>query len=447
MRTGFKKIQLTLLFGLACLLTFSQVKLPEAPKPTTYQTYQVTTPTTTYSQTNIQPTTIFPNAQPNGMAVYEQDKKRAEQQQSELKQIYADLKTDRINYSLPSYGNIENTKYYRKAFDQLTGLNPDDFSVKQATFLIENAFFEEQQDYAEFEQVVKQTGNFLREKMTELGFDQNSNLAKNYMLFKFFSDTLEIKSKNLKHFPFKYDFEDYMGIEDWSKMFVSKLLATGKGQCNSLPKLYLILAEEIDADAFLSLSPNHSYIKFRDEDDNWYNVELTNGMFTTDSSILQSGFIKAEALQRGIYMQNMSGRQLLAQLLADFAMGYTHKFGYDPFVNQVIDKVLELNPNSISANMLKSNYLTIQFEYIAQQVGINPRDKNDLQNIRFYPKIVELLNQTNAQYDKVDNLGFEFMPADAYEKWLNSLQDAHQKQESEELKNQFNFKLQKTLKD
>lgn len=238
-----------------------------------------------------------------------------------------------------------------------------------------------------------------------------------------------------------------MGVKDWSKMFVSKLLATGKGQCNSLPRLYLILAEEIGAEAFLSLSPNHSYIKFRDEDDNWYNVELTNGMFTTESMILQSGFIKSEALQSGIYMQQMSEKQLLSQLLSDFAQGYARKFGYDQFVKKVIDKALELYPNSITANMINSNYLTIQFEYVAKQVGINPRDRNDLQNIRNYPNIVKLLNNVNLQYDKVDNLGFEFMSAEAYQNWLASLKESKQQQDSENMKKQFNIKLQKTFKN
>ena len=381
------------------------------------------------------------------MDVYEQDRKRVEQQQNEIKQINADLNADRINYSLPSYSNIESTAYYRKGFDQLNKLDPNNFSIKDATFIIENAYFEEKENYSEFHNLVKQTGNFIREKMTELNYDPNSNIAKNFMLFKFFSDTLEIKSKDLKHLPFKYDFEDYMGIEDWSKMFVSKLLATGKGQCNSLPRLYLILAEEIGAEAFLSLAPNHSYIRFRDDYDNWYNVELTNGMFTTQTFILQSGYIKSEALQNEIFMQKMSSKQLLAQLLADFAMGYTRKFGYDSFAKEVIDKSLLLDPNSISANMLKSNYLTVQFEYVANQANINPHNNQELQNIRYFPKMIELLNQVNSQYSQIDNLGYEYMPPKAYEEWLSSLKDEKQKQDSKELENQFNIKVKQPIKN
>lgn len=448
-----QKLILTTLFGLICSLTFSQVQLPKTPTPSTFQTI---TPNQ-YMPENVIPIPTVPTVTNFGQNRVQQQNQQliAEVERNEQiktqqqKQLYADIAkstASRINYDLPSYRNIESTKHYRNAFDQLSQLDPNDFSVKEATFLIENAFFEEKMDYSEFKKTVKQTGDFLREKMNELGYDPNRNLAKNFMLFQFFADTLEIKSKNLKHLPFKYDFEDYQGIKDWSKMFVTKLLKTGKGQCNSLPRLYLILAEEIGAEAFLSLSPNHSYIKFRDEDENWYNVELTNGMFTTQSMILQSGFIKSEALQNGIYMQEMTEPQLLSQLLSDFAMGYTRKFGYDPFVNQVVDKALELYPNSVTAQMIKSNYLTIQFEYVTQQVGINPRNRQELQNIRHFPEIVDMLNKVNTQYDKIDNLGFEFMSAEAYESWLASLNETKKKQDSEEMKQQFNIKLKNNLK-
>lgn len=454
MRTELKRTYMTLLCGLIGSLTYCQVQLPKTPTPSTFQTI---TPNQ-FNHENILKVPTMPTVTDFGqdrirqqnqklIAEVERNEQIRAQQQKQMNADIADFNRNRINYSLPSKSNIESTKYYRKAFDQLNQMDEDNFSVKDATFTIENAYFEEQQNYDAFNKLIKQTGDFLREKMKEMDFDPNSNVAKNYILFKFFSDTLEIKSKNLKHLPLKYDFEDYQGIKDWSKMFVTKLLATGKGQCNSLPRLYLILAEEIDAEAFLSMSPNHSYIKFRDEEENWYNVELTNGMFTTTSSILLSGYIKSEALQNEIYMQEMSGKQLLSQLYADFAQGYARKFGYDPFVKEVVDKALDLYPNSITTNMLNSNYLTIEFEYVANQVGINPRNKQHLQNIRHYPKIVEKLNEVNAQYSKIDNLGFEYMPAEAYENWLNSLKENKQQQDSQEMKEQFDIKLKQPIKN
>ena len=108
MRTELKKLHLTLLCGMICSLTFSQVKLPKTP---TVSNFKVITPNLGIPKSTL-PKTNFPISQPNGMSVYEQDRKRVAQQENELKQIYAELKADRINYSLPSYSNIESTKHY-----------------------------------------------------------------------------------------------------------------------------------------------------------------------------------------------------------------------------------------------------------------------------------------------------------------------------------------------
>lgn len=425
-------------------MCFGQVIMPATPTPALF--HEIITeagphlPALPSPSNALQPMTIQ-------FSVYEQDRRRVEQQEMEMQEIYADMIGLQISYDLPDKGDLDGRGYYLKAYEALDRMEKEDFSVKDATFIIENAFFEGEQKSEEFEKIIKQTGDFLREKMSDFNYDKNSNLAKNFILFQFFADTLEIESKDLRHLPFKYDFDDYMGIKDWSNMFVSKLLETGKGQCNSLPRLYLILAEEIGAEAFLSLSPNHSYIKFRDKEDKWYNVELTNGMFTTDSSILQSGFIKSEALQHGIYMQTMTDEQLFSQLLADFAQGYARKYGYEPFVKNVVDRALEIYPENINANMLNSNYLTQQFEYVMKQLNIDPHNAKDLQNIRYFPKAVALLDKVNAQYDKIDDLGFEFMAPEAYQKWLSSLQETKQQQEDREMKEQFNIQLQPKIKN
>lgn len=257
------------------------------------------------------------------------------------------------------------------------------------------------------------------------------------MIFQYFSETLQLKGFKTKHFPLNYDFEDYRGDKDWSKMFVSKLLRTGKGQCHSMPLLYLILAEQIGAEAFLSLCPNHSYIKFQDENNKWHNIELTNGMFTVSSFILNSGFIRAEAMQNHIYMQNLSKKELLSQFYTDLAMGYIEKFGYDEFVQTVIQKALDLYPNNINAIMVLSNFNTVRFEYAMKKLGINPNKKEELQKISQYPETIGWLNETNSQYQKIDDLGFVQMPADAYENWLGSLKNTKNKQDNETFKKQF----------
>lgn len=162
-------------------------------------------------------------------------------------------------------------------------------------------------------------------------------------------------------------------------------------------------------------------------------------MLTTDAFVLQSGYIKAEAMQNKIYMQPLSERQLLSHSMFDLAKGYSKKFCYDSFVEEVINKALELDPNNINAHMLKSDYLTLRFRYIETQLDIN--EQNYRQILPQYPIAKDIFIARGKQYALIDNLGYEDMPAASYEKWLNSLNDAKQKQES----NQMLLNLNKTL--
>lgn len=437
-------------FLLIPLITFSQVKLPVAPQTAQIPNYSLLN----YSNTNNQ--IVVPNSTQyldvdiqrqlqQHQQIIQEVEQFEKQKQEALNQIKNDInqlssKNDGIDYNLPSLSNLIGTEHYRNLFNKMLTLNVENYSVKDLNFEIENAFFENQQDKNQFDQIIKNSGDFILSKMKELKYDANNNVAKNYMLFQFFSETLQLKSTGTKHLPFKYDFDDYMGTKDYSKMFVSKLLATKTGQCHSMPLLYLILAEQIEAEAFLSFSPSHSFIKFRDENNKWYNIELTNGMFTASSFMINSGYIKAEALQNQIYLKSLSKQELLSQFYVDLASGYIHKFGYDEFVEKVVDKALQLYPNNVHAQMLKANYKAKLFENVVQQLGINPRDNKELQKIKDYPKVIALLQEANSESKKVEELGYTEMPAEAYQEWLNSLTEAKQKQDNETFKEKFKLK-------
>ena len=416
---------LTLTFMLTILLSVNSYGQIQTPKTPTFDRHTPINPTPSYQtpQQNLPKTNVT--------TIYENDLKRQRARQQMIQEVYKEAEMTNskpaINYNLPSYKHISATSYYRTAFSELSKMADSTFSVRKANFIVENAFYENQGDYENFDKIVAQIGQFLTWKMEELNYNEDNNLHKNLILFQFFSDTLKIESKNLEHLPFKYEFDDYMGHNDWSNMFVSKLLQTNKGQCHSLPLLYLILAEEIGAEAYLAFSPNHSYIKFQDDNGKWINVELTNGMLTTDAFVLQSGYMKAEALQNKIYMQPLTEKQLLSEMMVDLAKGYSVKFGYDEFVEEIIEKAIELYPNNVFAQMVKSDYRTLHFMYVQKQLNVAPNQ------IHQYPEAKALLDKMYEQYNLVDNLGYEDMPLEDYEKWLNSLNQAKTKQESQQI--------------
>ena len=345
-------------------------------------------------------------------------------------------------FDLPSLSGKAGTQSYYDAYNKLTAMDSENFSLTDVNFTVENAFYDNKQDLKGFKSGIQKTAKQLLQKMKERKQDTESNVSKNLMLFEYFSKDMNLGGTT--HKAFEYDFEDYMGEKDWSKMFVSKLLKTGSGQCHSLPQYYLMLAEAMGAEAYLSLAPNHSYVRFMDDEMQYRNIELTNGMFSTDTSLLESGYIKSEALQSKIYMDNLTKKELLGMAYFDLARGYVRKFGYDEFVNKVIDKALELYPNGIAPNMEKANMEQVRLLSGLKRLGINPDDKRDIERAGYFPRANELFQQLQEQDKKINELGYTEMPAYAYESWLAGLKTEKNKQESEALLQKIHlYQLQK----
>ncbi len=188
-----------------------------------------------------------------------QEAMRRQQQQDIFAEVERDMMQGQIRYELPDNSQKPETQRYRQAFDEITAMleGKQPLNLKWAIFLTENAWLGNM-DYDWFCHLVSRETEALKSALAAEGFSTENKDAVKWMLSRFFSDTIG------QHLPFRYDFEDPFGKEDWSKMFVSRLLTTRKGQCHSMPLLYLLLAEEMGIhDAWLTHSPNHSYIKVR----------------------------------------------------------------------------------------------------------------------------------------------------------------------------------------
>ena len=425
---------------------FGQIPAVKTPKPAsvfTEQNYGIPIPQVRqrnyfYEVTNSQ------NSNP--LEMYERDKQEIQRRNAELQKILRENEKNTMSYSsirydLPLQLGKRGTEYYQKALDKLSemlrGQTP--LNLKSAVFTVENAYFENQLNYSDFNKAIKHLVETAKIKTMQDGHNWNNRLTKNVMLFRVMADTFDIKvpqrEMSVTSYPMLYDFDDFWGKEDRTKLFVSKLLATNKGQCHSLPLLYLILCEETGTEANLAYSPSHSYIKFKDNTGNWYNLELTNGHIVTDAFIVGSGFITSEALKNKLYMEPQTKRQVIAQCINDLSMGYEHKYGYDSFIKQCIDTVLKYDPHNLGGWMMKSNYQTQLFEYVVNQVG---RLHPDILKER-YPQIYELLQERNTTYRAMDASGYREMPKDVYESWLKSVNEEKERRE-------YNEKYKKVLR-
>ena len=420
----------------AFVLTMSangQIPVIETPKPATFNQVQIDnsqTPTNRIPNTNdYNGMTEVQKQNQNLIRQIEIDQKRNSYFQ--LQEIYADLNQNTISYRLPDLSSLSGTEYFKSALNDLKKMlkRETPLDLKKAVFIVENAYFENKLDYQQFESSIQQAVKICELSMLENNINPNDNFAKNLTIFNYISDTVQVKlrgqEKTLTHYPIKYDFKDYMGNDNWSNMFVSKLMATNSGQCHSMPLFYLILAQELRAKSFLTYSPNHSFIRFKSPKGNWINAELTCGTIITDAAILESGYVKTEAIRSGIYMDTLSTHETVATLINTLANGYTKKYGYDSFIKTCSDAVREYYPNQLNALMLESNWQTQTTMYIAKQKG-NPPAKEFVKDSRAKTEFEKM----HEVYSQIDALGYEFMPEEIYLKWLQGLEEAKQKPEN-----------------
>ena len=409
--------------------TFGQIPVINIPQPATMQpNVNIGFPNQTPNYGSINPN---PN---NQLDQYEKDKRQMQQQNADLYEtLYNESASMPIQYDLPSRANNTDADYFRKASEKinrmLNGFEP--INLKQAIFAIENAYFKGKLNYQDFDKEIQNLISIAKLKTAQDGYNWKNPQTRNIMLFRVMADTLKVKSpaqeSYITSYPMQYDFDDYMGKQDWSKMFVSKLLLSKSGQCHSLPLLYLILCEETGTKASLAFSPSHTYAKFKDQSGNWHNLELTNGRIVSDAFILGSGYVTAEALKNHIYMEPLTQKQTIAQCLADLAKTYTQEYGYDNFVSQCVDTTLKYDPTNIFARQIKSDYQTLRFEYVVNQVG---RPTPEILKTR-YPEIYNLLDERNQTYNIIIASGYQEMPEQVYQDWLKSVNKEKEKQEQQ----------------
>lgn len=310
--------------------------------------------------------------------------------------------------------------FYEPAYQELAKMLDGRYplSFKRAVFLTENAYLDNRLNFEDFSKQISSLAQVCRllKKNNDPYFlydrDDKENVARNAAIFLLMKDSTHLRP-GVTLTPFRYDFEDFDGDADWRKMFVSKLLVTHKGNCHSLPYLYKMLADETGAQTWLSLAPNHVYLKQRDRKDGWYNTELTSYTFPMDGWLTASGYISRETIISGIYMDTLSAKQNVVLCLVDLAKGYERKVGRvaaEPFVSKCIDLSLKYFPNYINAQLLQAETLRHKFERQTTK-----------------PEAQQVYAAMEAAYTRIFETGYREMPPQMYADWLQSVKTEKQK--------------------
>jgi hypothetical protein len=323
----------------------------------------------------------------------------------------------------PPKSYMEGTSNFYQSFEEINNMlqGKQPLSLGRAVFLVENSYYGNTLKYSDFQNALKDKIWLCSQKIKEDKLDANSDLVKNMMLFRLISDTLKIKptgsEKSITNFPIKYDLNDYKSEANYDSHFVTKLMKSGTGQCYSMPLYYLILAEQIGANASLAYSPRHSFIKIQDERGAWYNLELTCNAILSDAHYMNNSYIKAEAIRNRIYLEPLNKKEVVAGMLLELARGYYDKYGLDDFYLKCVNTSLEYSKKDIHALIMKAAYeerLTLTLAKLLDAHKPEVMKEKSPQAYRHYEKM-------QALYSQIDGLGYEELPAGIYGRWLDYL--------------------------
>lgn len=327
--------------------------------------------------------------------------------------------------------------------DMLDGKKPA--SISDAFYTIEAAFGNTYLSKAEFQRQITRSAAFIRTWMQQQKLDPHNNDALNLAIQKFMGEPLSIYKQTRQeqtdnglqvkaetHAPFFYDYKDYQGNEDYRNFFATKCLATGAGQCNSMPRVYLCLAEALGAHASLSFAPQHSLIRYKDNNGVMRNYEATSNWLISDQWYQDNMFITPEAIRSGIYLDTLSREQMIANCIYDLAASYTWQCPVvvenGAFVYDCLQKAKPYFPryNNLSALFLYSS-LVKHWLYVAMEKhGITDPNK-----IESEPEAAKYLQELARNEAFIAKLGYHDMPAGMYDELLQEhefkgkLQQAH----------------------
>ncbi|PZU88624.1 MAG: hypothetical protein DI529_05345 [Chryseobacterium sp.] len=343
----------------------------------------------------------------------------------------------------------QSNQFYNDAYQTIDNMLNDKqpYSFKEAVFSVENSYYQGKLDIDrlnfEIEFLKKLANSIIASKRLIYAETDKDKVNKYAAIYSIMCQSLPVVVRDtvIQYRPFTYDFSDVFGHKDITSLFVSKLLMTKKGNCNSLPYLYKILAEELGVDANLTLAPNHIYIKHHIKSEGWFNTELTSGIFPMDAWLMASGYIHLDAIQNGVFMKALTNKESLALCLFDLAQAYNRSFPKNDgaFVLQCTKRALQVYPNFSKALILEAETHKEQFENLMDKQNLKTSNPENIQiAVQQSPKAKELFDLMNSEYGHIYDIGYRQMPEEMYLDWLVSLKTERNKYENKKLLNKFN---------
>ncbi len=220
--------------------------------------------------------------------------------------------------------------------------------------------------------------------------------------------------------PYTYDFDDPLGEKLKNKM-LSTYIDTRKGNCVTMPTLFLALMERVDPDIpiFGVRLPLHLFCRFYDRDTGKiWNVETTNGgSANRDEWYIEQFGLTDEQINSGIYLGDMGKKEYITEAMGVLVSKCRDEQDYDKGL-EFTEIMLRINPKSISGLVLKGAMLSWKgytlYENIKEQGRQPTIDEHKI--LSFYE------GESNRYIDSAKSLGWSPQSDEARDNYLKMIE-------------------------
>ena len=184
---------------------------------------------------------------------------------------------------------------------------------------------------------------------------------------------------------------------------LSRYLKTKKGNCVSMPILFLILADRLGLDVSLATAPDHILIKLTvPESGKTYNVETTSGAgFARDAHYVNNMGTTWKGIDNGIFLRKLSRRETAAVIVHFLGEYYSSTNRFED-MSTTFRLTLTHDPRSVYS-MLKlgtSYYHILKRDYHSRYKSLREIPSEDR------PHFFWLLKHNKYFFDKAISLGW-----------------------------------------
>lgn len=203
--------------------------------------------------------------------------------------------------------------------------------------------------------------------------------------------------------PFDYD---HANFKDIRLKLIAHYLETRRGNCVSMPILFLILADKLGIQMSLAFAPSHFFLRHRDRQGRITNLEATSGADPArDLWIRESRGVTDRAVASGFQMRALSRREGVAAMAHTVVEAMMESARYRETL-ALTDLIIRCNPRD---GMAWANHAQACFHILGTEF-LRPFGSALSIPIPRRAEYLLLLQRNHAAFATAERLGFEGTP-------------------------------------